>query len=266
MMRIVWLTDIHLNFLRPGQIHEFLQSVSSHEPDAVLISGDIGEATDVTRHLREIDGQLRRPVFFVLGNHDFYHGSISQTRKKVETTARNSEFMTWLSTAGIVELTSTTGLVGHDSWADGRYGDYENSTVELNDYVLIQELTGLTRRDRLGVLNRLGDEAATYLSRVLPEALKRYTHVILLTHVPPFKEASWYNGKPSGDDGLPHFACKAVGDALLEIMNSNRDARLTVLCGHTHENAQARFLPNLHTITGGAKYGQPSIQKIIEIP
>lgn len=37
-------------------------------------------------------------------------------------------------------------------------------------------------------------------------------------HVPPFREASWHQGRISDDDWLPHFTCKAVGDVLREAM------------------------------------------------
>ena len=39
---------------------------------------------------------------------------------------------------------------------------------------------------------------------------------------------------------------------------------MTVLCGHTHGRGHARILPNLEVRTGGAKYGNPAIQCIME--
>jgi hypothetical protein len=109
-------------------------------------------------------------------------------------------------------------LVGHSSWADGGFGDYEHSQVELNDYHLIREFVGLDRQQRLSLMQDLAAQAAEHVRRVLPDALQHYEHVIFLTHVPPFREACWHEGNISGDEWLPHFACKAVGEALLEIM------------------------------------------------
>ena len=48
------------------------------------------------------------------------------------------------------------------------------------------------------------------------QALERFEHVLVLTHVPPFREACWHEGRISGDDYLPYFACKATGDVLLD--------------------------------------------------
>jgi hypothetical protein len=154
--------------------------------------------------------------------------------------------------------------VGHDGWSDGRLGNYPRSLVKMNDYKLIMELTGLNKLDRWEVLKRLGDEAAEHLRRVLPPALETYREVALLTHVPPFREACWHEGRISDDDWAPHFTCQASGQAVLEIMRQHPDRRLTVLCGHTHGGGETAPLQNLHVITGGAEYGNPAIAKVFE--
>ena len=94
----------------------------------------------------------------------------------------------------------------------------------LSDYGLIKELTWfneydrlLSKEERLQRLQFLGDEAANYFRELLPKAFASYRNLVLLTHVPPFREACWHDGKISGYEWLPHFACKAVGDVLLEV-------------------------------------------------
>jgi hypothetical protein len=178
---------------------------------------------------------------------------------------RESERLRWLPEAGVVELAPTVGLVGHDGWADGRLGSYATSPVMLNDYLLIDELSGLSPQARLGVLNELGDEAAAFVRAHLPAASQRYRKVYFLTHVPPFREACWHEGELSNDDWLPHFACGALGDALLEVAEANPACEITVLCGHTHSRGVARLRPNLDVRTGGAVYGAPVIEEVIEL-
>ena len=155
--------------------------------------------------------------------------------------------------------------MGHDGWADGRLGDYPNSDVVLNDYYLIEELRWLDPRERLKRLNALGDEAAAHFRALLPEAFERFSHLIVVTHVPPFREASCHQGQPSNDNWLPHFSCKAVGEALVEAMTAHPDRQMTVLCGHTHGAGEAQILPNLLVLTGGAVYGEPRVQRVLEI-
>lgn len=65
MTRVVWLTDIHLNFLTGRRIDAYLASVRSQNPDVVLISGDIGEAPTVVNYLRRIEAGLQRPIYIV---------------------------------------------------------------------------------------------------------------------------------------------------------------------------------------------------------
>jgi 3',5'-cyclic-AMP phosphodiesterase len=263
MKHLVWVTDIHLNFLSMAAVETFCRRIADESPDAVLVGGDIGEAQDVAAYLQILAEFLQRPIYFVLGNHDFYNGSIVQVRSTVSSLARQSEWLRYLPECGVVALTDYTCLIGHDAWGDGRIGNYSGSGVLLNDYLLIQELTGLDKTTRLRHLNALGDEAADYLRGLLPEALARFQRILVLLHVPPFREACWHQGRISDEDWLPHFTCKAVGDVLYEAMGARPDRQMTVLCGHTHGAGTAQILPNLEVKTGGAEYGWPNLQEML---
>ena len=104
---------------------------------------------------------------------------------------------------------------------------------------------------------------AAVIRRVLPAALDRYASVYLLTHVPPLREACWYNGAIPNDEWAPPFTCKAVGDAILEIMPDYPHRELTVLCGHTHGSGEAHPLPNVWIFTGAAVYGFPAVNRVL---
>lgn len=264
-LRAVWLTDIHLDFLSPRAREDFFSAVASQNPDAVFLTGDISVAPSLLEHLGALCDVVNKPIYFVLGNHDFYHGSIADVRATVRDFCSTHPLLHYLTDISMVALTESTALVGHDGWGDSRYGDYAQSAVRLNDHVLIKELTGLTPRTLQQQLMHLGDEAARYLRGTLPHALDRYQHVILLTHVPPFRESCWYQGQVSNDEWLPFFACQAVGDVLREAMEKRPDRRLTVYCGHTHSGGTAQILPNLQVITGVAEYGTPQINKVLTI-
>ncbi|HVR75676.1 MAG TPA: metallophosphoesterase [Planctomycetota bacterium] len=261
MDRLLWLTDIHLNFLQANGVEEFISSVGEEKPDAILIGGDIGEAPTFEGYLHQFE-RLEVPIYFVLGNHDFYRGAIHTVRARAAALTRESRFLKWLPEAGLVEINADTGLVGHDGWADGRYGNFETSGVILNDFFLIKEL--LEGGGPLTTINTLGDEAAAYLRTILPTALDRYRRVIVLTHVPPFQEAAWHEGKRSDEDWLPFFASRASGDALLEAARGRPDREILVLCGHCHGAGAVDVLPNLRVLTGGADYGKPVVERVIE--
>jgi predicted phosphohydrolase len=264
--RLAWATDVHLNFLAPGGLERFCGALAHEEPDAVLLTGDIAEAPTLEPLLSLLAAELKMPVYFVLGNHDFYRGSIPRVRAAVTELCRRSAWLAWLPAAGVVPLGRDVALIGVDGWADGRLGDYVRSPILLNDYLLIAELVGLGRAARLSRLHELADAEAARLAELLAEALPQYRRVIVGTHVPPFKEACWHEGKISSDDWLPHFSCRAVGEVLRRAAASHPDRTLRVLCGHTHGAGTAQILPNLRVVTGGAEYGEPKVQGVIELP
>ena len=266
-MRLAWCTDIHLNFLEADELTRFCDAIATHPdaPEAVVITGDISEAPGLSEHLAFLERELDRPIYFVLGNHDYYRGSIQSVRAAMRALSSTSRHLRWMPAAGVVRLGTDVALVGHDGWADGRLGDYARSRVLLNDYLHIDELAYLPKGERLLKLNALGDEAAAYFRETLPSALDGYAHVVVATHVPPFSAACVQDGKVSDDDWLPHFSCHAVGEALLEVMARYADRTMTVLCGHTHGEGTAVIRPNLTVHTGHAHYGAPVVQRVLEL-
>jgi predicted MPP superfamily phosphohydrolase len=264
-MRAAWLTDIHLNFLTADARQTYYRSVGAQAPDVVLLTGDISEAPFLHEHLAELADALRCPVYFVLGNHDFYGDSIAAVRARLSPFCATHPSLSYLNACGVVPLTPNTALLGHDGWGDARLGDYWHSPIRLNDDRCIHDLVGLDAHARLATLHRLGEEAAQHLDRVLREAVAHFPHILLVTHVPPFHEACWYQGQMSDKHWLPFFCCGAVGAVLRDVMQAHPQIQLTVLCGHTHNAGTARILPNLVVHTGAAEYGHPSICEILPI-
>ncbi len=232
--------------------------------DGVLLGGDVAEAIDLGDYLERIDERLQTEIYFVLGNHDYYSGWIEPVREQVRHLCAALPRLHYLSETGPFGLARGVGLIGHDGWADARLGDYEKSVVSMQDFHVIGDFVGLGKQARLPRLHALGDEAADHIRRELPVALDKFDHVVLLTHIPPLREACWHEGKTSDDDWAPFFTCRALGDAILEIMPSHPRKQLTVLCGHTHGEGVVEPLPNVEILTGGAKYGQPAVQRVFE--
>ncbi len=265
MRKIAWLSDIHLNLLTLKELERFIQKVSLLDVDSFLIGGDIGEGPSVTGYLSYLESHLKRPIFFVLGNHDFYHCSFEQVYVEIYKLTARSKYLNWLPKAGIVELAANTCLIGHGCWGDARYGDFNSSKLEIMDTWLIKDFAHLDKTKLFYKLHELGDEAAGFFRFHLLDALQRYKNVIVLTHVSPFKESAWYHGRTSDDDALPYFACKAAGDVFQQIVGDYPDRNITLLCGHTHSPGEVHIFDNLLVKTAGAKYGKPVVQEIVEI-
>jgi hypothetical protein len=62
-------------------------------------------------------------------------------------------------------------LVGHDSWGDGRAGDFFGAEMIVNDFQVIEELRCSNKQTLLARLNALGDEAAAVIGNYAVEAL-----------------------------------------------------------------------------------------------
>jgi len=273
MAWVGWLTDLHLNLLGSEQRQAFYRRLAGISCEAYLLTGDLGEAGGLCELLCEWDDVLRRPLYFVLGNHDFYRGSIETVRHDVAALCRERPRLCYLTQESGRPLTEETFLVGHDGWGDARLGDYEHCESTFHDVARIAELEPFRRpapervdKETLRpLLQAWGDAAAQHLARVLPMALETFPRAIVLTHVPPFREACWYDGKLVNDKRLPLYTCHAVGEVLKHTMQTRPERELLVLCGHTHGRGQAQILPNLTVFSGGADYGRPALQQVLRV-
>jgi predicted MPP superfamily phosphohydrolase len=267
-MKLAWCTDIHLNFLEKEQRDAFYQEVIKMQSDAVLITGDIAEGPSVVPLMKEMSEQIHLPIYFIVGNHDYYHAAVDEVRHNLTALINENDKLFWLPASGIQPLNNETVLLGQDGWADGRLGDYVNSRVSLIDSRLITDLFQakiLGKFHLLDKMQELADKDARALQVNLEEA---YTlnpkKIIVLTHVPPFKEACMHEGKISDDDWLPYFSSKIMGDILTQAAKEKPSIDYLILCGHTHSDAYYKPLDNLTVKVGAAEYGEPRVWEVID--
>jgi len=263
-MRLTWSTDVHLNFLSAAAVDRFAAALSAGAPDAVVLTGDISEAPALRGHLEQLQRRVECPIYFVLGNHDFYRGSISDVRATAQALTQSTDGPFWLPDVGVLALSESTALVGVDGWGDARAGDYANTPIRLNDFLLIEDLAGLSHANVVARVGAIADADAALLRPRLQDACARNDRVIVATHVPPFRDACVHEGKVSDDDWLPWFCCVAVGDVLASVARAHPQCEITVLCGHTHSSDKATVLPNLTVHTGGADYGSPAVAETFD--
>lgn len=263
---LAWATDVHLDFLDPPERRAFAERLAATGCEAVLLTGDISDQRALSRHLIELSESAGVPVFFVLGNHDYYHGSVVSGRDLARGISQQVPRLTWLHEAGVVPLGPGVALVGVDGWGDARLGAPDTTPILLNDFRFIEELAWKPVPARNALLRELGDESARTLAATLDAALAEHARVIVGTHIPPFAEACWHEGALSNDEWLPFFTCAAVGHVLLAAAEAHPTKQLEVYCGHTHSPGVAQLRPNLSVHTGGADYGHPAVAGCIPLP
>jgi Icc protein len=272
-MKIAWVTDPHFNFVNEKEIHQFVESINTINPDCVVITGDITDARLLNGTLELIRNTLDIPVYFNLGNHDFYHGSFEDIRKMVSKKCKDSKILNYFGTSGIIQIDEKTCMFGEDCIGDGKNGDFQHSLkseVFLNDYRYINELAGYTfAADWIGLekeLNRRGEESAKMVQWYLDEAIRKgFTDLYMFTHVPVFPSVCRHQKSQSDERWTPHYSCKSVGDVVEKFMKEHPECHIQIFSGHTHTSAIKQMTENICCTVGGAEYSDPKIQMIIEI-
>ena len=273
MSKFCWMTDIHLNVLKTDQTIKWLKYVKrslSSDVISVCISGDISESYSLEEDLTLLSSILDLPVYFVLGNHDFWHSTFSDVENTCRRLTLENSKLVWLSGTNIIQLSDQIALVGHDGWYDARNGDWNTSNITMNDWYHIYNyhpfisvnlggmMPGIDMNAIVNVSRHRADLAAdhvyTHGKTALEQGNKR---LIVFTHFPPFTDAMRWNGGPSEVDAFPWYSSKVMGDTLLKLANEFPDQEISVFCGHTHESCRFVAQKNLEVFVGAAQYGNP---------
>lgn len=285
MFKLCWCTDIHLDHLTEyvvlengqydgtrifsyAKLKEFCDNVNNTKSDALLITGDISEAPMVKSHLEMLEERIPEiPIYFVLGNHDYYHGSIKELRESMKNWSGKTGRLKWLNQSGIVRLTDKTALVGHDGWYDGGYGDWHRSRLVMADYHIISEMRFQPPVILHKIMQELAKQCADHIIEHVGEAAKNYENVMFATHVPAFRNNSRAPDRSLSDSSwLPNMSSKQTGDALLATARSHPKTKFMCFSGHTHTGWEERYLPNLQEFTGWSNYGSPSLSiEVVEV-
>lgn len=259
-MKICWASDIHFDLTYAKKRQEFYESVK--EFDLLLISGDIANGREIEYHLNNIKKNVSN-FYFVLGNHDFYHSSFKKVRQSL------SSYKNYLTNKSFISLKKGIALIGHDGWYDVRNGVINKILVAdiqlIRELRLAQNLWDITGDSDFinTTFKKLALEAANHFKNNLNLAFKKHDKVFLITHVPPFLGATWYNGKISSEEYLPYYSSKIEGEYIIEVMEKHPDKELIVLCGHTHSGGQYKPLNNVIVYTAQAEISNPALQETV---
>lgn len=261
---IRFTSDIHLDHAyKPGiYIADLISSPT------VVIAGDIANSKDIKAYLDLLTMNKDCHVYFVLGNHDYWssivYKSMAEVRRSVLSICESCSNMTFLTAeTSPIQLESATAIIGNDSWYDGRYADPIKSRVSLADFDYMPVFRHLPHALVVQKMRELADDAVADIEQKIDLCVEEgYKKIVIVTHVPPFREAATYRGKPSDDDWAPFFTSKAMGDMLLAKAKRHLTKQFHVLCGHSHGGSDLMIAPNLRVTTKVAKYGVPNFEDI----
>lgn len=290
MKNYVWMTDVHFDFLGSNlqeqreNIEYVLSEVFGNVSDiaGIFITGDISNGHYIIDHLKIVSNYLgNTQLYFVCGNHDFYTSSTEVIRKNIDSlvkSRKSKKNMHYLTQCEPVRLSDTVYITGDDGWYDALYSNYKESSFLMNDWFSIGDfsISGASRNNKylinkdviVSVARGLASDSADRLSikvTTLLQTNKSVSEIIILTHVPPFEEASWHDGARADRNSLPWYSSKIMGMMLRDLATTYPHVKFNVFAGHTHSRYSNQISKNLFINVGPSKYSQPNISGIISL-
>jgi 3',5'-cyclic-AMP phosphodiesterase len=261
--KYVFYTDTHL---LPFNRYKMLSSILDEKPSGVFLTGDISHSGyTLIGDLEFFGKRIGRPLYFVLGNHDFFGSSFDKVHVQVRSLCKQYKNLIWMNEAGTIALNEETALIGKMGWYDARVGnpDYIKYTL---DWFLIDDFRALsTMKARVEKFRDIAEDSAKVLSRQLEAALDTYKTVYLLTHFPPWQEANRCHSWISEQFWTPYNTNYALGQALENVMEQHKKRYLVVLAGHTHSPVSIHIARNIECRVGKGSYHKIADDEIIYI-
>jgi predicted MPP superfamily phosphohydrolase len=277
-MQIGWTTDIHLDMA--GDVLGKIQKLSMdlRRCDALIITGDISVSDVVVPHLSMLETVIEKPIYFVLGNHDYYGSNIGTVRRNVTNLCNSSSYLRYMSSVPFIKLGEGKYLIGHDGWYDAQNGNPNGDSLLMNDWIRIADFNSalraslmgrtLNKNTIIGISRQLAQQSVNHVANSIKSVIKNSDHIIVMTHVPPFKESfnasEKYSSIPSSEV-LPWYTSKVMGDMLMNAARTYPHVKFTILSGHVHSHYDDDLLNNLNVKVGKSIYGNPQLLTSISV-
>jgi predicted phosphohydrolase len=259
----LWFTDVHFDYAGELNLFKFIDTVNQFAPKGVFITGDIANGISIENDLKYISRNCKTNIYFVLGNHDRYFSSFKKVKQKIKRLCKKYKNLFWMPEAGVVELNDKNALIGVDGWFNFSYTKPKN-ILFTNDWFMIKELlVNYSVKSKMQFINKIIDDGCKIIKSNLETALEKYEHIHMLTHFPPFIEASGNEKLFFKDFWNSYDVNTKLGNLLKDIMKNYPDKKLTVYCGHTHKWKRVEVASNMECIVGDSRYFNPSFSKTI---
>lgn len=109
--------------------------------------------------------------------------------------------------------------------------------------------------ERVDAFRSLASQSVNLLEDKLQKALEQdFKTIYLLTHFPPWKEATRDVGKYTEKYWLPYNVNLGLGQMIERVMSDRKKRNVTVLAGHTHTDAWIHVARNIECKVNKAKY------------
>lgn len=260
-------SDTHFNFTFPWTQYDFVSRILEENPAGLFLPGDISCGITIGNILKFLAKKLENiPIYFVIGNHDYYSTSFEQTHNTLFRLQEKYKNLHWLTSKDEIKLNEETALIGEDGWYDVRLGNPVYLNYNL-DWIMISDFRKCSNFDEKVALSRkLADQSTANLKQKLEKALITYKTVYVITHVPPWEETARGRGMRFGEFWLPYNVNYEMGQMIEDVMRKYPDKNVITIGGHVHNPAIVHIAHNVECFIQEGKYiGYPREHNIYYI-
>lgn len=264
--KYLWFTDTHLNLAWPFSARRLIRIIQDESPEGVFITGDISDGKHVEYYLDRLASELTCNIYFVLGNHDFHHRTIASVHSDIKRLSNRYSNLFWLTDSEVISLNEDTAIIGTEGWYDAKYGNSNWLRYTLDRFFIIDFKSKNSLQEQMNICQSLAKKSAEMIEKKLTKALENHKTVYILTHFPPWKEATRDEGTWLESFWLPYNTNTLLGDAIEKVMKGRKKKKSIVLAGHTHEQVYITVKPNIECRVNKANYfgmGSKTKQRIL---
>jgi len=265
-MKVAVASDIHLNHLSLNSANLFLREMIA-QVELVLILGDTAEYEDLAVYVALIDKHCRHygaEAIIGIGNHEPIGASLSDVRSLLSNLNRVYKH---IHTSAPLTVYGDKTLV----YLSNNYYDFCRGRAKkfmyLPEWSAVAEFRACTQDELINRIYGMAERSAEDLVRNITSQIEMekgdVKRVLIGMHVPPFREASMFEGKISEGFAQAVFCHYGMGDRLRELAVTFPDIQFDVYAGHTHHKAVIKVLDNLMVTVSGSDYGKPVYEIVV---
>ena len=255
MKRYAWYSDTHLNMSAlPFLKRLFINRLKKSNVDGVMITGDVSSGSWLESDLRFLARHFEGPIYFVLGNHDYHSRHIESVHADVRRLTSTYPNLHWMTDEPLIQLSDDVALIGTEGWYDATLGDPQLLKWTLDWMITFDFLHKENIDERIQLWKEMSLRSAELISNRLENALLNNKTVYVMTHFPPWKEATRAVGTPFEKFWLPYNTNFVLGQAIEKVMEGRKKKRVIVLSGHTHTPCHIRVTNSIECMVARASY------------
>ena len=219
-----------------------MQDVLDANADAIWLTGDIGEPPSNYNFLDKLLSIYKKPVLFVLGNHDFYAYKINEMKDLMVKLTNKYPHAVYLSKhPGIYQGQHL--IMGMDCWAHTGSEPLDSMTWDCDAIVDLNASDSVILQSQLNQLAKL--DADRLIHKALRQIDLKTQKVSILTHVPPIDaEHGKFAVKPL-QKNRSVFYSEALSQVLHELGLRFSSIPFNVYSGHIHQSLRYQISDNI---------------------